>query len=80
MKIKLIKILGCDHAKEVLLFQDYDSDSNLFVNIICWHKYEDGSELIQEEFIQFDSALSADMFVADYSEASANQFANSFQQ
>jgi hypothetical protein len=78
MKIKLINIIGCKHANEVLLFQDYDDDSDLYVNIICWHQNDDGVWFIQEVNIQFENYLLADRFIADYSEASANEFANSF--
>lgn len=77
MKTKLITIHACDTAKEVLLFTDCDDNGDLFVNIQCWHSKDD-NDFIQVETFKMPTYLMASRFICDFSEMSANEFANAF--
>lgn len=75
--MKIVKIKGCKTCSEVLivLFRNDDGDDN--VEIIAWHD-KDNLILYQREEVEFESVSTAKRFIADFSELSANEFANSF--
>lgn len=80
MKIRKIEIKGCETSKEVLLFIERDDDGEDFVKLVAWHTDKDGEELIQlHELKDFPNMLMMERFIADFSECSANEYANSFQ-
>jgi len=83
MEMRIIEIRGCKHCKEVLLFLDIDQNGNYVVKIIAWHSNKEGDRLIQEAEIDYNKTENAMLmhkrFIADFSEMSANEFANSFQ-
>jgi hypothetical protein len=81
MKIKLIPIKGCKTCKEVLIYVDRDAMSESIVKIVAWHSTDD-LDIIQSAEVDYNDTDNPDLmhsrFVADFSEASANEFANSF--
>lgn len=78
MKIKLIKIEGCKSCNQVLLHLDITEYGEYFVQITAWHTIED-VDYIQQEAIEAETKLGCERIIADYSEPTANEFANSFQ-
>lgn len=80
--MKIIEIKGCKHCKQVLLFIDRNSNGEDFVKIVAWHQDKDGADLIQTAEVDYneteDVMLMHQRFIADFSEVTANEFANSF--
>jgi hypothetical protein len=78
MKQKLLKIEGCDTAKEVLVQVMRNEDGSDFIQISAWHKYEN-EDYIQTLSVEYEenTPLMMERFVCDFSEVSANEFANS---
>lgn len=77
MKTKLIEIKGCKTAEQVLIYMDTDANGKLFVNIQCWHT-QDEIDYEQIENIEMPNTLMAERFVCDFSEMSANEYANAY--
>jgi hypothetical protein len=82
MEMRIIKISECKHCEEVLLSLGIARDGNYFVKITAWHTDGENNRLIQETWVRYKEAenpfLMYRRFIADFSEASANDFANSF--
>jgi len=76
MYIKLFNIKSCKHCSEVALIRQREDDSD-YVQIIAWHTHADGP-LIQTENVEFEDEALIGRFIADFSEFSANAYANSF--
>jgi len=80
MRIKLQEIKGCKTCDEVLVFIQRKKDDDDFVQIIAWHNNGD-TDIIQISEIRFhefeDQSLAMEKFIIDFSESSANEFANS---
>lgn len=81
MKIKLIKIKGCKTCDEVLVYLDqYGISGKYVVRILAWHKTKDG-DFIQKGEVDYcnstDDKAMNERLIADFSEFSANVFANS---
>lgn len=80
--MRIIEIHGCKHCKKVLLFLDIDQNGDYVVKIIAWHSNKEGDRLIQKAKIDYNKTenpmLMHKMFITDFSEMSANEFANSF--
>ena len=80
MTHKTIQIKGCKTCNAVHVFLDINKDVDKFVRILAWH--DDGDDLFcQEATVTLSSADDALLvlmrYIADFSEASANDFANS---
>ena len=78
MKMKIIEIKGCKTCKEVLIYLDRN-DGDEFVKLVAWHK-KDGFDFIQTAEVDYckgenDSEMNK-RIIADFSEFSANVFAN----
>ena len=77
---RIIQIKGCKTCKEVLIFLDRDENGEELVRIIAWHKNNDG-DFIQKCEVDYckgnDDSLMNQRLIADFSEMSANEFANS---
>jgi hypothetical protein len=82
MNQRIIPIKGCKTCKSVLIFLDRNESGEEFVRLIAWHNTKDG-DMIQCAEMDFcksgaDSLMNK-RIIADFSEFSANEFANSFQ-
>lgn len=83
MKFRIIDIKGCETCKQVLLYISREADSEDIpfnqVNILAWHKHE-GVDYIQQGSIVVNADYAEDYIleriIADFSELSANEFAN----
>lgn len=79
MKIRIIKIVGCKTCKEVLLFLERNENGEEFVRIIAWHTTKYG-DFIQSAEVDYSKSgidtLMNKRIIADFSEDSANEFAN----
>lgn len=74
--MRIINIKGCDTCKQVLLFINRNADDGEWLQLIAWHETEDGW-LIQVEAIESEDAGLLERMLTDFSESSANEFANS---
>ena len=81
MTHKTIKIKGCKTCSEVHVFLDKDDNGDCFVRLLAWHYTKDGL-FIQEGEMDIcksdNDLLMMQRYIADFSELSANEFANSF--
>lgn len=81
MKHKIIKIRSCKTCKEVLITRvRLDDSGNNAVEISAWHENKDGlyyQRIVVEFNDEGNQALLADRYVCDFSEMTANEFANS---
>jgi len=75
---RIIKIKGCKTCQEVCIYRDRDCDSgNDYVRIQAWHS-KDGDLYYQTAILEMEEdQYLIDLIIADFSEASANKFANS---
>lgn len=80
MKQRLILINGCRTTDRVLLQITENEDGERWVEIAAWHHYDD-SDWYQYEEVYFPETggniRPMARFIADFSEVSANEFANS---
>lgn len=79
MKMRIIKIKGCKTCSEVLLYLERDTEGEEFVKLVAWHKTKDG-EFIQTAEVDYskgenDTEMNK-RIIGDFSEFSANVFAN----
>ena len=78
MKIKLLKLEGCETSKQLLVYLTPDGDGDYLANIVAWHTTPAGDEYIQESSVVFDFKLQAERYIADFSELTACEIANDF--
>lgn len=78
MTHKIIEIEGCKTCEEVLLFIDRDvEDGTDSIKLIAWHTTKEG-EFIQSQRIDIQDSdfYFLERIIDDFSELSANEFAN----
>lgn len=76
MKTKIVKIKDCKTCKEVLIFLNRTEEGGEIITIIAWHENKDG-DFIQTEQIECHNHLMCCQIICDFSEFTANSFANS---
>lgn len=75
---RIINIKCCKTCKQVALIKQRCDDGD-YVEIVAWHEDKEGTLFIQTCNVEFgDSPILIKGFITDFSEFSANQFANSF--
>lgn len=77
MKTRVFDIKGCSTCDQVVLSFHIDDEGDYYVLIHAWHETKDDFLHYQEERVKMDSLDRLKRFVFDYSEISANEFANS---
>lgn len=82
MLFKTILIKGCPTCKAVHVFLDRNDGGEDFVRLLAWHETENGLFIQTMEADVFsknkgDNSLTMmQRYIADFSEMSANEFAN----
>jgi hypothetical protein len=81
MTHKTINIKGCKTCNEVHIFLDRNNNGEDFVRLLAWHNIKDGL-IIQSGEVDVCKSdkdnLMMRRYIADFSEISANEFANNF--
>lgn len=70
--MKIFNIENCNTCDKVLIFKDRNDEGEDFARVLAWHD----DQIQTEEFK--GSEVMIERFIADFSEVSANEFANSF--
>jgi hypothetical protein len=82
VRTKIINISGCETCKEVTLIVQRDEEGTDYIEITAWHEVEEGITHFQQARVDFNEFEDQDAFmesyIKDFSEHSANTFANSF--
>lgn len=79
MKMRIIKIKGCKTCDEVLIYLDRNEHGEDLVRLIAWHKTKDGDFIQSAEVDYSNGENDCEMnkrIICDFSEFSANVFAN----
>ena len=78
MRTKLLKVTNCETCNEVLITIMRDcNDGDDSITIQAWH-YKDDEWWFQIEDITFEHVALLENFINDFSEKSAEDFANSY--
>ncbi len=80
IRFRIVNIKGCKTSEQVLLMIERNDNGEDYLKIVAWH-LKDDEWFYQEE--TFDGAgttndLIVQRMLLDFSEVSANEFANSF--
>lgn len=78
MVFKILNIKGCETTKQVLVQLLRTTGGEDIVSISAWHVNADGSDIYQCEEVRFTGYAfdHAEQFIKDFSQESANKFAN----
>jgi len=78
--MRIIDIKGCKTCNKVLIFKERNDNGEDYAKIVAWHKTENG-EMYQEDTFDGGGAhndVLIKAFIDNFSEFSANEFANDF--